>query len=183
MSVSHPRAEVEAAYHEIVAAGDAGDWDRWADLHTEDCEWVEHHYGTIVGRDAIRSTITALMAPVPMMQFPVEWYVIEGNRVVYFPWQVFPDPKGGDADYRFACITVLEYAGDGPLLAPGGRVQPGRGRSGRDALARRRRTARRRPRRARHRGMSDVPRHRAVRPPARSGARPARPAGPRGEAA
>ena len=53
------------------------------------------------------------MAPVPMMQFPVEWYVIEGNRVVYFPWQVFPDPKGGDADYRFACVTVLEYAGDG----------------------------------------------------------------------
>ena len=113
MTSTHPRAEVEAAYQEIVAAGDAGDWDRWAALHTEDCEWVEHHYGTIVGRDAIRSTITALMAPVPMMQFPVEWYVIEGNRVVYFPWQVFPDPKGGDAEYRFGCITVLEYAGDG----------------------------------------------------------------------
>ena len=109
----YPREEVEAAFRAILAAGDAGDWDRWADLHTEDCEWVEHHYGTIVGRDAIRSTITALMAPVPMMQFPVEWYVIEGNRVVYFPWQVFPDPKGGDADYRFACVTVLEYAGDG----------------------------------------------------------------------
>ena len=109
----YPRAEVEAAYQAFVAAGDAGDWDRWAELHTEDCEWVEHHYGTIVGRDAIRSTITALMAPVPMMQFPVEWHVIEGNRVVFFPWQVFPDPKGGDADYRFACITVLEYAGNG----------------------------------------------------------------------
>ena len=74
---------------------------------------MEHHYGTIVGRDAIRSTITALMAPVPMMQFPVEWYVISGNRVVYYPWQVFPDPAGGDAEYRFGCITVLEYAGDG----------------------------------------------------------------------
>ena len=109
----YPRAEVEAAYHAIVAAGDAGDWDRWAELHTEDCEWVEHHYGTIVGRDAIRNTITALMAPVPMMRFPVEWYVIKGNRVVYFPWQVFPDPAGGGAEYRFACITVLEYAGNG----------------------------------------------------------------------
>jgi ketosteroid isomerase-like protein len=109
----YPRAEVEEAFHAILAAGDAGDWDRWSDLHTEDCVWVEHHYGTIVGRDAIRSTITALMAPVPMMRFPVEWFVIDGNRVVYYPWQVFPDPAGGDAEYRFGCVTVLEYAGDG----------------------------------------------------------------------
>ena len=41
--------------HAFVAAGDAGDWSAWADLHTEDCHWVEHHYGTIVGRDAIRA--------------------------------------------------------------------------------------------------------------------------------
>lgn len=109
----HPRAEIEAAFAELVAAGDAGDWDRWADLHTEDCVWVEHHYGTIVGRDAIRETITRLMGPVPMMRFPVEWHVIEGNRVVYYPWQVFPDPTGGDAEYRFGCVTILEYAGDG----------------------------------------------------------------------
>jgi hypothetical protein len=53
------------------------------------------------------------MAPVPMMRFPVEWHVIDGDRVVYLPWQVFPDPSGGDDDHRFACITVLEYAGDG----------------------------------------------------------------------
>jgi hypothetical protein len=110
---THPRAEVEAAFREILAAGDAGDWDRWADLHTEDCVWVEHHYGTVVGREEIRRTITALMAPVPMMQFPVEWHVIDGNRVVYYPWQVFPDPTGGDGEYRFGCITVLEYAGGG----------------------------------------------------------------------
>jgi ketosteroid isomerase-like protein len=108
-----PRAEVEAAFHRFVAAGDSGDWSAWADLHTEDCHWVEHHYGTIVGRDAIRAKITELMAPVPMMQFPVEWHVIDGNRVVFYPWQVFPDPAGGDAVYRFGCVTILEYAGDG----------------------------------------------------------------------
>lgn len=112
-STPHPRAEVEAAFHEFVAVGDSGDWSRWADLHTEDCEWVEHHYGTIVGREAIRAKITELMAPVPMMRFPVEWYVIDGNRVVFLPWQVFPDPTGGGNDHRFACVTVLEYAGNG----------------------------------------------------------------------
>lgn len=111
--MSFSRAEVEAAYHTFVAAGDAGDWSAWADLHSQDCVWVEHHLGTFRGREAIRKAIVDVMKPVPMMTFPVEWYVIEGNRVVYYPWQVLPDPAGGDEVYRFGCVTILEYAGDG----------------------------------------------------------------------
>lgn len=107
------REEVEAAYQNFVAVGDSGDWNAWADLHSEDCIWVERHLGTFEGREAIRKAILEVMKPVPMMVFPVEWHVIEGNRVVYYPWQVMPDPKGGDADYRFGCVTILEYAGDG----------------------------------------------------------------------
>jgi hypothetical protein len=53
------------------------------------------------------------MEPVPMMYFPVEWYMIDGNRVVTYIWQQMPDPKGGDAVYRFGNVTILEYAGDG----------------------------------------------------------------------
>src|SRR3954453_24119591 len=54
-----------------------------------------------------------LMAAVPMMTFPVEWVVIDGNRVVYYPWQVLPDPKGGDGLYRFGCGTILRSDGRG----------------------------------------------------------------------
>ena len=107
------RDEVEAAYRKFVEVGDSGDWSAWADLHSEVGRWVEHHLGTFVGREAIRKAILDVMVPVPMMTFPVEWHVIEGNRVVYYPWQVMPDPAGGDADYRFGCVTILEYAGDG----------------------------------------------------------------------
>ena len=107
------RGEVEAAYRNFVQVGDSGNWSAWADLHSEDGRWVEHHLGTFVGREAIRKAILDVMAPVPMMRFPVEWHVIEGNRVVYYPWQVMPDPAGGDTDYRFGCVTILEYAGDG----------------------------------------------------------------------
>ena len=110
---SFPRAEIEKAYRAFVDAGDRGDWDAWADLHSEDGVWVEHNFGTLRGREEIRRVITRVMEPVPMMQFPVEWTVIEGNRIVYYPWQVFPDPQGGDAVYRFGCVTILEYAGDG----------------------------------------------------------------------
>jgi hypothetical protein len=107
------RAEVEEAYQNFVEVGDSGDWNAWADLHSEDGLWVEHHLGTFEGREAIREAILKVMRPVPMMVFPVGWYVIEGNRVVYYPWQVMPDPKGGDEIYRFGCVTILEYAGNG----------------------------------------------------------------------
>ncbi len=107
------RAEVEAAFHEFVRAGDAGDWNAWADIHTEDCEWVEHHLGTHHGREEIRKGILAVMKPVPMMFFPVEWFMIDGNRVVTYVWQQMPDPKRGDEVYRFGNVTILEYAGEG----------------------------------------------------------------------
>lgn len=107
------RSEVECAYERFIAVGDSGDWNAWADLHSEDGVWVEHHLGMQRGREAIRKTIVEVMKPVSMMQFPVAWHVIEGSRVVFYPWQVFPDPKGGDAEYRFGCVTILEYAGDG----------------------------------------------------------------------
>ena len=32
---------------------------------------------------------------------------------VYDPWQAVLDSTSGDAVYRFGCVTVLEYAGDG----------------------------------------------------------------------
>jgi len=107
------RDEIEQAYHTFVAAGDTQDWDAWADLHSEDGVWVEHHLGTFRGREAIREGIKQVMATAPPMLFPVEWHAIDGNRVVFYPWQVFPDPTGGDAVYRFGCITILEYAGEG----------------------------------------------------------------------
>lgn len=110
---TYAREEVEEAWNQFVVAGDAGDWNAWSDLHSEDGIWVEHHLGTFKGREAIRKAICKVMIPVPMMEFPVEWRVIEGNRVVYYPWQVMPDPTGGNEVYRFGCVTILEYAGDG----------------------------------------------------------------------
>ncbi len=109
----YDRNEIEAAWRQFVAAGDSGDWDAWTDLHSEDSIWVEHHLGTFRGRAAIRRAIRDVMKPVSMLTFPVEWHVIDGSRVVYYPWQVFPDPAGKNAVYRFGCVTILEYAGSG----------------------------------------------------------------------
>ena len=109
----HAREEVEEAWRHFLAGGDSGDWNAWADLHSEDGLWVEHHLGTFEGREAIRKAILDVMKPVPMMLFPVGWHVIEGSRVVFYPWQVFPDPKDACEVYRFGCVTILDYAGHG----------------------------------------------------------------------
>lgn len=106
-------AEVRSAWENFVAVGESGDWDAWADLHTVDGVWVEHHLGTFHGRESIRAAINSVMALAPpTMTFPVEWVVFDGRRVVYYPWQVLPHPTGGE-DLRFGCVTILEYAGDG----------------------------------------------------------------------
>jgi len=106
--------EVREAYANFVVAGESGDWSAWADLHTVDGVWVEHHLGRFEGREAIRAAIVSVMAQAPdSMTFPVEWVVIDGNRVVYYPWQVLPHPTGEGEDFRFGCVTILEYAGDG----------------------------------------------------------------------
>jgi ketosteroid isomerase-like protein len=107
-------AEVRAAYDHFVAVGESGDWNAWADLHTIDGVWVEHHLGRFEGRESIRRAIVDVMAQAPStMTFPVEWVVVADNRVVYYPWQVLPHPNGQGEDFRFGCVTILEYAGDG----------------------------------------------------------------------
>ncbi len=105
----------ETAIQKIRLAEDAWntrDPERVALAYTPDSVW-RNRAEFLSGREAIRAKIKEVMAPVPMMTFPVDWYVIDGNRVVFYPWQVFPDPAGGDAVYRFGCVTILEYAGDG----------------------------------------------------------------------
>ena len=47
--------EAFAAYQRASAtAGATGDWSAWADIFTEDATYVEHHYGRMEGREAIR---------------------------------------------------------------------------------------------------------------------------------
>lgn len=40
-----------------------GDWRPWGALFTEDARYVEHAYGTFVGRQAIQEWIVGVMAP------------------------------------------------------------------------------------------------------------------------
>jgi ketosteroid isomerase-like protein len=108
-----PRDEVESEWQKFVARGEANDWDAWADQFTEDAEYVEHAMGNFHGREAIRAWITETMASVSGMTFPMEWHVIDGNRVIMYCWNVFEPLPGMRGEYKFAVVTILHYAGNG----------------------------------------------------------------------
>jgi hypothetical protein len=115
------RAELEQAFADYQAAGlqagTSGDWDIWADRFTEDATYVEHLYGTIGGREAIRRWIKKTMSEFPgnaMPHFPIEWYIIDEDRgwVVFQIWNRMADPGDGSIHQAYN-FTLLKYAGDG----------------------------------------------------------------------
>ena len=115
------RAELEEAFDRYqrtaLEAGVSGDWNAWADQFTEDATYVEHLYGTMGGREAIRHWITKTMSREPVTEmnyFPIEWSVIDEERgwVVCQVWNRMSDPGDGSLHQAYN-FTLLKYAGGG----------------------------------------------------------------------
>jgi len=115
------REELESAFEEYqrvaLEAGTSGDWNPWADQFTEDATYIEHLFGTMGGREAIRHWITTTMAKKPnceMKYFPIEWYVIDEERgwIVAQVWNRMVDPGDGSLHQAYN-FTLLKYAGNG----------------------------------------------------------------------
>jgi len=113
------RQEIEDAFanYQAVAAkaAAANEWRAWADLFTEDAEYVEHHFGKFKGREAIFNWITSTMHTPPndeMNAFPIEWYVIDDQKgwVVCCVQNRMRDPGDGSV-HQEANWTLLKYAG------------------------------------------------------------------------
>lgn len=115
------RSEIEEAFatfqSEAAKAGATGVWDGWANLFTEDAEYVEHLYGKFHGRAEILAWIQKAMKTPPadeMNAFPIEWYIIDEERgwLVCQVWNRMVDPGDGSV-HQAHNFTLLKYAGDG----------------------------------------------------------------------
>jgi hypothetical protein len=114
------RAELEQALATYNAARDrasaTGDWNIWAELFTEDAHYIEHAYGELRGREAIRAWITGVMAPFPRMRFPQDWVVFDEERgaIVFQCQNAFPEPFDAEGRaFAFPNWTRIVYAGEG----------------------------------------------------------------------
>lgn len=99
-----------------IRCSETGDWSQFADLFVEDAHYIEHAYGEMQGREAIREWITKVMAPFPHMQFPQNWVVFDekNGAVVFEVDNLLPHPTDpGPPGFGFPTWTRLVYSGDG----------------------------------------------------------------------
>jgi hypothetical protein len=114
-----PRDEVEQAFINYWVTGCIQeDWEAWVDLFVDDVEYVDHWWGELHGKEEVKIWISASMGGVPEMYTPLDWYVIEGDKIVFHMEnrRDNPDPDGPPY-FDFPGISVLWYAGDGKFRA------------------------------------------------------------------
>jgi hypothetical protein len=108
------REELERAFRQYWRTGAVGeDWDKWADLFTEDADYVEHVLGNMKGREAIRAWIKPIMVEYCELYTVYEWHMVDeasGRVVVHM--QNRRDHPSGKGTIDFPGITILQYAGD-----------------------------------------------------------------------
>jgi len=113
---TYSRGEVEEAFAHFYHLGCvAEDWAGWADLFTDDARYVEHFWGEMHGRDEIRAWIHPVMCGVPEIYTVLDWYMVDGDKVV---WSMQnrrdnPEPGGSPAYFDFPGLSVARYVGDG----------------------------------------------------------------------
>jgi hypothetical protein len=111
------REELEREFEAYQARGRTGDWSAWADQFTDDATYVEHHYGTMHGREEIRRWIVETMSTFPgnvMPDFWMGWSIIDEERgwIVCEVWNRMIDPGDGTV-HEEPNFTLLKYAGGG----------------------------------------------------------------------
>ena len=113
--------ELKEAFEVFCRVGndcaEVDDYNGFADLFTEDCLYVEHFYGTMHGREAVRNWIVPLMREYPineMVRYTNDWvYYDESNgRVLFCPRTHMSDPGDG-SEHSEVNWSLVEYAGNG----------------------------------------------------------------------
>ena len=113
-----PREEVQRAletFLDIRAKVEAKklNWDALADLYTEDAVCVDSAWGRMVGREAIRKWMCDSMQGLEDWTFPIEWTMIDGNRVVIRSFNRLPGQRPDGTYYEAPLMHYLIYAGNG----------------------------------------------------------------------
>ncbi|MGH9027205.1 MAG: nuclear transport factor 2 family protein [Acidimicrobiia bacterium] len=106
--------EVEQAFRRYWKTTVDEDWDAWADMFTEDADYLDCYLGSLKGREAIREYIKPLMASCPEVYSTYEWHLCspDGRCVVHMQNRR-DNPEPGAPPIDCAGITVLQYSGDG----------------------------------------------------------------------
>jgi uncharacterized protein (TIGR02246 family) len=115
-----PIDEVRDAYEHFSRVSDecaaTRDYNAFADLFTEDCTYIEHVFGELHGREAVRQWIVPLMQLYPndQMTYTHDWVLFddENARVIFCARTHMPDLDDG-REYSTTNWSMIDYAGNG----------------------------------------------------------------------
>jgi hypothetical protein len=116
-----PQDELLGAYENFKRVSDAcaasGDYNAFADLFTEDCVYIEHVFGEMHGKEAVRDWIVPLMRdPInaEMVRYTHDWtmYDEKNGRVIFCARTHMSDPGDG-SELSATNWTRIDYAGGG----------------------------------------------------------------------
>jgi len=114
MTTAHDRAEIDEAFRHYFLTGPVlEDWVAFSRLFTDDGVYSDHFYGRFRGPEEIQKYLESTMGFAPHVYSVLEWFNIDGDRIVYKVWNRAdnPDPAGPPA--QFPSLQVIEYAGEG----------------------------------------------------------------------
>jgi hypothetical protein len=116
--MDHSRDEVESAFRRYYTLGPINeDWAAFAQLFTDDAKYLDHKYGLFTGPSEIAQYIERAMSSAPQLYAALEWYNIDGDRVVYKTINRADNPQVGAEPFGYISIQVITYAGEGKWSA------------------------------------------------------------------
>jgi hypothetical protein len=107
--------ELDLAFQTYWSTGCVSEnWNSWADLFTEDVEYIEHQMGDLRGRETVRNWIVTLMDQYCEIYTPYSWHTVDAarGRVVFAMINRRDHPNGVDF-IDFPGLSIIDYAGDG----------------------------------------------------------------------
>lgn len=114
----HPPEEIRETYERYVEtrgrveAGELG-WDALAAFFTDDATFIDPAWGRVEGIEAIRAFLVESMVGLEDWEFPHEWSMVDGDRLIARWQNRLPGRRPDGTPYQALGYSYMVYAGDG----------------------------------------------------------------------
>lgn len=88
-------------------------WSSIADWFTPDAVFVDPAWGRVEGRAEMATFFDWSIVGLDGWEFPEEWTMADGDRVVSFWWNRIPGTRDDGSPCQAPAVSILHYAGDG----------------------------------------------------------------------
>lgn len=114
----YPPEEIRATYQRYVETRgrvEAGElpWDALAAFFTDDATFIDPAWGRVEGIDEIRKFLVESMVGLDDWEFPHEWSMVDGDRLIARWQNRLPGRRADGTYYEAPGYSFMVYAGNG----------------------------------------------------------------------